>query len=406
MLQAALCGALPTRVLGPSFNEARVNVTSGLDRQRLVERFGEDVYQKLLATNTSIEPVKRSLIIQKTLPVPLCLETEVPSELLPFYEPYKDLPKTREEAERIGKLSAGWNGDSVHLVRTSHDIDGTHFEVRMAPNRLLQAQKDAIAAGVELDWGVRQLHVGILALVMTPDGPALIGQLRSPWVDAGGTIHPCIAAGGLDPNSFLPPGTVVSEDNPAAPMSVAGNLERIQSASQGIFNPFAKTRGFELTEELLFDNRADFNPIALYLLHEHGVPNLLTGNRLGTALYCNLMHVARSSKGERIPFDHYMGHMQGYAESLAQRNIPPEKAEVSGWGLLYLDKTRLSADTAGNIYVHDVECFLPQSDGSLKRERRETMKGFSADVFAQFLQFSNPHGGLRQQILMTAGLPT
>ena len=353
--------------------------------QRQSARLGTHVYYCLRMTDSTIERLG-DVEINSELPGKIDFNT-IPDSVRAAYSPFSSMPTSRDEWDKLGRPPGGWNGVSFHLVGTQHRDDGqgliTSIEVVQAPNKLLQADKDLRRDPDYLpQWGTRQVHVGLLAPVMTPKGIAVVGQLRGTWVDEGGTVHPLLVAGGVEERSF-------------------GKAR----------DPIAETLRFERFEEAGEDPKSWKASKPLYILHEDGRPMILGAQNgsdsapAGTALYCNIAHTARHSDCTAISWDEYQDMFKRYSENLRDTGTSPEKGEVAGWALIYLDHTQFQVGQDGWINVKDLECFRARADGGVEEFVAPIMRGFSPGAFSVFLQLADPESPIRKQVLSEAGIP-
>jgi hypothetical protein len=358
------------------------SVSSALERQ--IARLGTEVFNCLLQTNSSIEPLGR-VEISSIRPQEIDFNT-IPEAVRDAYAKYASMPKSMAEWDKLGRPAGGWNGVSFRLVGTQHYAEGqeyvTSIEVVETPNKLLQADKD-LRKNPEyvVDWGIRQTHVGLITPVVTPKGLALVGQLRGTWVDEGGTVHPLLAAGGFEDRSF--------------------GKKR---------DPIAETLRFERFEEAGEDPKGWQSSKPLYILHEDGQPMILgaqsgsESSPAGTALYCNIGQTARHTDGTPISWDEYQDMFKTYSQNLHDTGVAPQKGEVAGWALIYLDRSQFHVSEDGWINVKDLECFRATADGGVEHYVAPMMRGFSPGAFFPLLELTDPQSSFRKWVLEEAGI--
>jgi hypothetical protein len=339
-------------------------------------RMAPEVVRLIQRANSSIEPVIK-LNLSTALPAQLDWTT-VPKSVRDQYATYEALPRTMSEWESRGRPAGGWNGDAIYLQATRLAREGEAWtidlDLRQAPYKLLNAEIDARTAGTnDPEWGARQLHVGVLAVVQTPEGPAAIGQIRGPWVERPNTVHPLLIAGGVSPRNFA---------DGRDPIRSALQQERLQELKQ-------TSSAWEISKPL-------------YILHEGGRISV-EGGPPGTALYCNVTHVLRGVDGEALTLDSMVQQFREYSERLAARGIDPSRAEVGGWVVIPLHGGAFANNDGGELVLRDVTCYRPTAQGGVSITRESELPLFSAAVCHPFLELARPGSALRERVQKESG---
>jgi len=343
--------------------------------EALLKRVSPDVLSGLMESNSVMTDLE-VVFLSHDKPAPLDLSS-LPQEIQKKYEPFQALPKSRAEWMANNQQAGGWNGINYRLSKLIHGLNNgtkeTTLVLEETPNKLLQA---CIDARQELDtvtsWGSCQLHVSVQAPVIIEDRLGFVGQFRGAWTDRGGTYHLKLIAGGVDENAF---GSDIS------PLVKAVRLERLEE--------FWSEQTWRLSRPL-------------YILHEEGIPPHSGNGNLAT--YCNVAHTVSHPDGAPIEWNEYLEMFNLYSEKLQKEGTHPDKAEVKGWGVFFVDETPMSKGPNGELLVHNLQLFRPTADGKIESFKQDSIGAFSWGAYAELLQFMDPESPMRKMLLREAGI--